>query len=89
MLRYEDFVDGDRCKRVYAALRPGSSALTCVLFFDSINRDTKGFDVLMLMYVLMYVLILVLKFIVMYVGMYVVMLVLLFVLMYLLLLVLA
>ncbi len=42
VLRYEDFVDGDRCKRVYAALRPGSSALTCVLFFDSINRDTKG-----------------------------------------------
>ncbi len=45
VLRYEDFVDGDRCKIVYAALRPGSSALTCVLFFDSINRDKKGFDV--------------------------------------------
>ncbi len=42
MLRYEDFVDGDRLKRVYAALRPGSSALTAVLFFDSINRDKKG-----------------------------------------------
>jgi len=42
VLRYEDFVDGDRLKRVYAALRPGSSALTAVLFFDSINRDKKG-----------------------------------------------
>ena len=42
MLRYEDFVDGDRLKRVYAALLPGSSALTAVLFFDSINRDKKG-----------------------------------------------
>jgi hypothetical protein len=41
-VRYEDFVDGDRLKRVYAALRPGSSALTAVLFFDSINRDKKG-----------------------------------------------
>ncbi len=29
-------------KRVYAALRPGSFALTSVLFFDSINRDKKG-----------------------------------------------
>ena len=42
VLRYEDFVDGDRLKRVYAALLPGSSALTAVLFFDSINRDKKG-----------------------------------------------
>jgi hypothetical protein len=40
--RYEDFVDGDRVKRIYAALRTGLSALTCVLFFDSINRDKKG-----------------------------------------------
>ena len=39
---YEDFVDGDRLKRVYAALRSGSYALTSVLFFDSINRDKKG-----------------------------------------------
>ena len=39
---YEDFVDGDRLKRVYTALRSGSDALTCVLFFDSINRDKKG-----------------------------------------------
>ena len=45
MLRYEDFVDGDRIKRIYAALRPGSSALTGVLFFDSINRDKKGLNV--------------------------------------------
>ena len=42
LLRYEDFVDGDRLKRIYAALRPGLSALTSVLFFDSINRDKKG-----------------------------------------------
>ncbi len=39
---YEDFVDGERLKRVYDALRPGSAALTSVLFFDSINRDKKG-----------------------------------------------
>ena len=39
---YEDFVDGERLKRVYAALRPGCSALTSVLFFDAINRDKKG-----------------------------------------------
>ena len=39
---YEDFVDGERLKRIYAALRPGSFALTSVLFFDSINRDKKG-----------------------------------------------
>ena len=39
---YEDFVDGERLKRVYAALRPGCSALTIVLFFDAINRDKKG-----------------------------------------------
>ena len=39
---YEDFVDGERLKRVYAALGPGLSALTNVLFFDSINRDKKG-----------------------------------------------
>ena len=39
---YEDFVDGNRLKRVYAALRSGSYALTSVLFFDSINRDKKG-----------------------------------------------
>ena len=39
---YEDFVDGERLKRVYAALRSGTFALTSVLFFDSINRDKKG-----------------------------------------------
>ena len=39
---YEDFVDGERLKRIYASLRPGASALTSVLFFDSINRDKKG-----------------------------------------------
>jgi hypothetical protein len=39
---YEDFVDGERIKRIYDALRPGTSALTSVLFFDSINRDKKG-----------------------------------------------
>ncbi len=42
LLRYEDFVDGERVKRIYAALQPGLSALTGVLFFDSINRDKKG-----------------------------------------------
>ena len=64
---YEDFVDGERLKRIYDALRPGASALTSVLFFDSINRDKKGTYCVMsfLMAVLMYV--------DMYVDMYVVM----------------
>ena len=64
---YEDFVDGERLKRIYDALRPGASALTSVLFFDSINRDKKGTYCVMsfLMAVLMYVY--------MYVDMYVVM----------------
>ena len=64
---YEDFVDGERVKRIYDALRPGASALTSVLFFDSINRDKKGTYCVMsfLMSVLMYVY--------MYVDMYVVM----------------
>ena len=63
---YEDFVDGDRLKRIYAALQPGSFALTSVLFFDSINRDKKGsyygqqslctFFMYVLIYLLMYVL---------------------------------
>ncbi len=58
---YEDFVDGERLKRIYDALRPGASALTSVLFFDSINRDKKGaycwmsFVMSVLMSVLMYV----------------------------------
>ena len=58
---YEDFVDGERVKRIYDALRPGASALTSVLFFDSINRDKKGtycvlsFLMAVLMYVYMYV----------------------------------
>ncbi len=42
ILQVEDFVDGDRLKRIYAALCTGLSALTCVLFCDSINRDKKG-----------------------------------------------
>jgi len=52
VLRYEDFVDGDRLKRVCAALLPGSSALTAVLFFDSINRDKKGVLYLISVFVL-------------------------------------
>ena len=58
---YEDFVDGERVKRIYDALRPGTSALTSVIFFDSINRDKKGtycgmsFVVSVLMSVFMYV----------------------------------
>ncbi len=52
VLRYEDFVDGDRLKRVYAALLPGSSALTVVLFFDSINRDKEGVLYLISVFVL-------------------------------------
>ena len=54
---YEDFVDGERIKRIYAALRPGDSALTSVLFFDSINRDKKGTycQTYCLMSILMYV----------------------------------
>ena len=54
---YEDFIDGDRVKRIYEALRPGESALTSVLFFDSINRDKKGTycQTYCLMSILMYV----------------------------------
>ena len=41
-LRYDDYEDGDRFKRVHAALPSGSFALMCTLFFDSILRDKKG-----------------------------------------------
>jgi len=40
---YDDFCDGDRMKRIYATLPEGNAALTSVLFFDEINRDSKGF----------------------------------------------
>ncbi len=41
---YEDFCDGDRLRRVYAySLPKKGTALTCVLFFDKINMDEKGF----------------------------------------------
>ena len=54
---YEDFVDGERLHRIYAALQPGAAALTSVLFFDSINRDKKGTycQTYCLMSILMYV----------------------------------
>lgn len=41
---YEDFCDGDKLKRIYSLLPEGTAALTSVLFFDSINRDVKGFS---------------------------------------------
>jgi hypothetical protein len=41
---YADFAHGDRLKRIYAALPQGTHALTCVLFFDGINRGKKGFN---------------------------------------------
>ena len=41
---YEDFCDGEKLKRIYNALPEGTAALTSVLFFDSINRDVKGFS---------------------------------------------
>jgi hypothetical protein len=41
---YEDYCDGDKLKRIYSALPEGTAALTSVLFFDSINRDVKGFS---------------------------------------------
>ena len=40
---YDDFCDGDRMKRIYDTLPEGTAALTSVLFFDEINRDSKGF----------------------------------------------
>ena len=54
---YEDFIDGDRVKRIYDALRPGESALTRVLFLESINRYKKGTycQTYCLMSILMYV----------------------------------
>jgi hypothetical protein len=39
-----DYCNGDRLRRIHAALPPGSVALTCTLFFDEINRDQKGFN---------------------------------------------
>jgi hypothetical protein len=39
-----DYCNGDRLKRIHAALPPGSVALTCTLFFDEINRDQKRFN---------------------------------------------
>ena len=41
---YEDFCDGEKLKRIYSALPAGTAALTSILFFDSINCDTKGFS---------------------------------------------
>jgi hypothetical protein len=41
---YDDFVHGDKVKRIYKALPTGTAALTSLLFFDSINRDAKGFS---------------------------------------------
>jgi hypothetical protein len=41
---YSDFANGEKLKRIYNALPVGSAALTSVLFFDSINRDEKGFS---------------------------------------------
>ena len=40
---YDDFCNGDRWKRVQAALPAGASALTCTIFFDGINMDAKGY----------------------------------------------
>jgi hypothetical protein len=68
---YEDFVDGERVKRIYDALRPGASALTSVLFFDSINRDKKG--TYNRKYVIMSVLMSVFLYVYMNIEMYVVM----------------
>ena len=39
-----DYCNGDRLKRIHAALPQGAAALTCTLFFDEINRDEKGFN---------------------------------------------
>ena len=43
-LVYADFAHGDRLKRIYDTLPTDTHALTCVLFFDGINRDKKGFN---------------------------------------------
>ena len=39
-----DYCNGDRMRRVHAALPQGAAALTCTMFFDEINRDEKGFN---------------------------------------------
>ena len=41
---YDDFADGAKLHRIYKALPGGTAALTAILFFDSINRDAKGFS---------------------------------------------
>ena len=43
-LYYDDFADGEKIHRIYKALPRGTAALTAILFFDSINRDAKGFS---------------------------------------------
>jgi len=40
---FSDYCNGDRWKRVQEALPEGASALTCVIFFDGINMDAKGY----------------------------------------------
>jgi hypothetical protein len=41
---YDDFADGEKIHRINKALPGGTATLTAILFFDSINRDAKGFS---------------------------------------------
>ena len=41
---YGDFAHKEKMHRIYKALPGGTAALTAILFFDSINRDAKGFS---------------------------------------------
>ena len=40
---YDDFCTGDRWGRAQREIPEGASVLTCVIFFDGINMDAKGF----------------------------------------------
>ena len=41
---FNDYCNGDRWKRVQEALPVGASALACVIFFDGILMDAKGYS---------------------------------------------
>ena len=40
---YDDYCNGERWARVQNAIPAGTAALMCVLFFDELNLDKRGF----------------------------------------------
>ncbi len=39
----DDFCHGEKMKRIFAALSRHTSALSCILFFDALYLDKKGY----------------------------------------------